>query len=90
MTVGELFVVDAEQVQDNGLEVVSVDGVLDDVVAEVVGGSVGVAALHRSCLRAILSVRADFWGRPQLPTLSCALNLKVWEYHPYWRDFRGF
>ena len=34
---GELGVVDAEQVQDRGLEVVDVDRVLGDVVAEVVG-----------------------------------------------------
>ncbi len=35
--VGQLRVVDAEQVQDRGLEVVDVDRVLGDVVAEVVG-----------------------------------------------------
>ena len=35
--VGQLRVVDAEQVQDRGVQVVDVDGVVDDVVAEVVG-----------------------------------------------------
>ena len=34
---GEPFVVDAEQVQDRGLEVVDVDRVAGDVHAEVVG-----------------------------------------------------
>ena len=34
---GEAFVVEAEQVQDRGLQVVDVDRVLDDVEAEVVG-----------------------------------------------------
>ena len=35
--VGQPLVVDAEQVQDRGVQVVDVDGVLDGVVAEVVG-----------------------------------------------------
>ena len=34
---GEPFVVDAQAVQDRGVQVVDVDRVLDDVVAEVVG-----------------------------------------------------
>ena len=33
---GETFVIDAHEVHDGGLPVVDVDGVLDDVVAEVV------------------------------------------------------
>ena len=47
VAVGEPLVVDAEQVQDRGLQIVDVDGVLDDVVAEVVGAAVDVAALAR-------------------------------------------
>ena len=43
--VRQLLVVDAEQVQDRRLEVVDVDGVLGDVVAEVVGRAVGDARL---------------------------------------------
>ena len=43
--VGQPFVVDAQEVEDRGLEVVDVDGVLGDVVAEVVGLAVGDAGL---------------------------------------------
>ena len=43
--VGQLLVVDAHAVQDGGVEVVDVDGVFGDVVAEVVGLAVGQAAL---------------------------------------------
>ena len=39
--VGERLVVEAEQVQDRGLEIVDVDRVLGDVEAEVVGRAVG-------------------------------------------------
>ena len=39
--VGQPGVVDAEQVQDRRVQVVDVDGVLDDVVGEVVGLAVG-------------------------------------------------
>ena len=35
--------VDAEQAEDGGLEIVDGDGVLDDAVAEIVGGAVGEA-----------------------------------------------
>ena len=38
-------VVDAQAVQDRGVQVVDVDGVLDDVVAVVVGLAVGDAGL---------------------------------------------
>jgi hypothetical protein len=37
---GEPFVVEAETVEDGGLEVVDVDRVFSDVEAEVVGGTV--------------------------------------------------
>ena len=43
VTVGEALVVDAEQVQDGGLEVVDVHAAVGDVVAEVVGFAVDVA-----------------------------------------------
>src|SRR2546423_8183451 len=42
---GELFVVDAEAVQDGGVEVVDVDGAVNDVVAVIVGFAVGNARL---------------------------------------------
>ena len=41
---GEAGVLDAEQVQHGGLEIVGVDGVFGGVVAEVVGRSIGRAA----------------------------------------------
>ena len=41
VVVGEAFVVEAEEVEDGGLEVVDVDLVLGDVEAEVVGFAVG-------------------------------------------------
>ena len=41
---GESRVVDAEAVHDRGLEVVNVDGLIDDVETEIVGGAVGHAA----------------------------------------------
>ena len=44
VAVGEAFVVEAEQVQHGGVEVVDVDGVVLGAEAEVVGGSVGDAA----------------------------------------------
>ena len=43
--VGEALVVDAEEVEHGGVEVVDGDGVPGDVVAEVVGGAPGGAAL---------------------------------------------
>src|SRR5438034_277146 len=46
MAVGEALVVDAEQVQHRCLQVVNVDGVLRDVVAEIVGRAVGDAGFH--------------------------------------------
>ena len=44
--VGELLVVDAEAVEHRGVQVAEVDGVLGDVVAEVVGLAVFDAGLH--------------------------------------------
>lgn len=42
---GEFFVVDAECVEDGGVEVVDMDGVFDNVVAEVIGLAVDDAGL---------------------------------------------
>ena len=42
--VGEALVVHAQDVQDGGLEIVDVDGVLGDAIPEFVGGAVDVAA----------------------------------------------
>ena len=46
VAVGELLMVQAEDVEDGGVEVVDVDFVLLGEVAVVVGGAVGDAALH--------------------------------------------
>src|SRR5262245_12517886 len=43
--VGEALVVNAEAVEDGGVEVIDVDGVLGDVVAEVIGAAVDNAGL---------------------------------------------
>ena len=43
---GELLVVEAEQVQDGGVEVVHVDLVLRGLVAEFVGRAMGEAGFH--------------------------------------------
>ena len=40
-TEGKSFMVDAELMKNGGMEVVDVDFVLDGVVAELVGGTVG-------------------------------------------------
>ncbi len=42
---GELFVVDAELVEDGGVEVVDADGILGDVVGVVVGLADGLSRL---------------------------------------------
>ena len=44
VAVGELFVIEAEEVEDGGVEVVDAGGVLGGAEAEVVGGSVDGAA----------------------------------------------
>ena len=44
-TEGESFVVETEQMQDRGVKVVDLDGVVDGLVAVVIGGSVGHSAL---------------------------------------------
>jgi len=45
-TVGEAFVVDAEAVEEGGIEVADVDGLVGDVVAKVVGFAVGGATFY--------------------------------------------
>lgn len=52
VTVGEALVIDAEEVQDGGLEIVNVNGVLRDVVTEIVGAAVDVSAFHAAALHA--------------------------------------
>src|ERR1043165_1400811 len=46
VAVGQALVVEAELVEDRRVEVADVDGILDDVVAEVVGLAVDVALVH--------------------------------------------
>ncbi len=45
VAVGQVFVVEAEEVEEGGVEVVDVDGVLDGLVAVVVGAAEGEAGL---------------------------------------------
>ena len=44
--IGELFVIDSEEVEEGGVEIVNVDGVFDGVKADVVGLAVGDAGFH--------------------------------------------
>ena len=47
-TVGQLRVIESKEVQHRGVQVVHVDGVFDDVVAEIVGAADGDAGFeHR-------------------------------------------
>ena len=46
VAVGEFFMVDAEEVEDGGIEIVDVDRVLGDVVAPIVGLTVCDAAFY--------------------------------------------
>ena len=39
MTIGELFVIESQQMQNRGVEIVHVDRVLDDLGGIIVGGS---------------------------------------------------
>lgn len=43
---GELFVIDAEEVKEGGVEIVHVDGILGDIVRVVVGFADGLAGLE--------------------------------------------
>ncbi len=43
MTVGEPFVIDAQDMENGGMQVVDVDGILGDVVAIIVGSAIGDA-----------------------------------------------
>ena len=44
--VSEAFVVEAEEVEDGGVEIVGVHGVIDCLEADLVGGAVGHAAFY--------------------------------------------
>lgn len=46
VAVGQSLVVQAHQVQDRGVEIVNVDGILGGHVAELVGVAVGEPTLH--------------------------------------------
>ena len=45
VAIGELLVIEAQQVQHRGVQVVNVDLLLDGLKAEVVGGAVDIARL---------------------------------------------
>ena len=67
VAVGEAFVIEAEEVEDGGVEVVDVDGVHGGAEAEFVGGSVGGAAFGAAAgepdAEAVGVVVAAFGGR---------------------------
>ena len=46
VAVGELFVIEAQEVEHGGVEVVNMNPVLDGLEAKVVGSAVNVAAFH--------------------------------------------
>src|SRR5260370_32870586 len=48
VAVGQLGVLDAEEVEDGRVNIVHVDGFIDGLEAEIVGGAVDRAALHRA------------------------------------------
>ena len=48
VTIGERFVIEAEEVEDRGVEVVDMHPFLDRAEAELVGRSVDVSAFHPS------------------------------------------
>jgi hypothetical protein len=48
VAIGQLFVIDAEEVQDGGLEVVNMNGGADDAVAEVVAGAIVIGSVQPS------------------------------------------
>ena len=72
--VGEFFMIEAEAVQNGGLEVVDMHGIFDDAVAEVIGFSIGdagldpIAADPRAFSRALSSAACDgrIKGQPGL------------------------
>ena len=70
VAVGEAFVVQAEEMEYGGVEVVNADGVFDGVVAKVIGGPVHRARLHAAA------------GEPEGETLgvmtSAVLVLHFW------------
>ena len=64
-TEGQMLVVQPEEVQDRGLEVVDVDRGLDDVEAEIIGCAQGLTGFdsaasepHRECLRVMVASHA--------------------------------
>jgi hypothetical protein len=73
VAVGEAFVVEAEEVEHAGVEVVDVDFVFDSLVAIVVGGAVAVAGFDSAAGRpegeafVIAAVAAlGVWGAAEL------------------------
>src|SRR5438552_789196 len=64
MEVGQFLVIEAQAVQDGGVDVVDVGLVLDGLEAELVGGAVADAALdsaaghpHREAIRVVIAAR---------------------------------
>ena len=76
VAVGEPLVVDAQQVQHRGVQVVDVDEVVDGVVAELVGRAVGDARLE--CRRRPATSRSRGCGGRgrRLPLLPWAIGVR--------------
>ena len=69
VAVGELLVIEAQQVQDRGVQVVDVDRVFDGLEAEFVGRAVDVARLSRRRRPSTCVKPYGLWSRP-LPALA--------------------
>ena len=73
VAVGERFVVEAQQVEDGGVQVVDVDRLLDGFEAEFVGGAVGRGRPSRRRRPASMVKPQWLWSRPLiLPALAPA------------------
>ena len=78
---GQALVVDAEQVQERGVEVVDVDRVFDDRVAEVVGAAEGDAALDAAAGQpdaegVLVMVAAGLGGRLVVSSVPCIIGVR--------------
>ena len=67
---GQALVIQAQEVQDRGLQIVDVDRVFDDVKTQIVGGAIERARLdaaaghpHRECLRVMIAAQATMENR---------------------------
>ena len=83
---GQLLVVEAEQVQDGGVEIVDGGDVFDGLVAEVVGGAVGEWGFHTraheeagEAAGVVVTAAGAFLEGGHAPELRCPNNQRVVE-----------